>query len=242
MAHSIAVSPHLRAATIQLSQRSTPPARAARHTDAWGRRTGIGPEGDNPLYTMISLTSLVGPMALLLAPVAPPHANDAPVPGAASMRDAGPTCGLSGEEQAAQAGGLAEDRRIMQFRRWQIQINPQQTQVQQRFVLRISPRSRTAPLPPQMPTRVVEQKMGKCIAVNSIVAVQTRGANDLVLYTRDRQMISAELEKSCSARDFYSGFYVEPSKDGKLCIKRDKLQSRNGAKCEISKFARLVAA
>ena len=188
---------------------------------------------------MIALTSLVGPMALLLIPVAPLSAGDV---AASASSIAGPTCGLTAEEQPAQAAGLGENRRLIQFRRWQVQINPQQTQVQQRFIIRISPRSRAAPLPPQMPTRVVEQKMGKCISVNSIVAVQTRGANDLVLYTRDRQMISAQLEKSCSARDFYSGFYVEPSKDGKLCIKRDKLQSRNGAKCEISKFSRLVAA
>ena len=36
-------------------------------------------------------------------------------------------------------------------------------------------------------------------------------------------MVSAALERSCSARDFYSGFYVERNADGQICVKRDTL-------------------
>ena len=64
--------------------------------------------------------------------------------------------------------------------------------------------------------------------------------NRLVLYLRDQRMISVNLEKSCRARDFYSGFYVEKSKDGRLCVDRDKLQSRTGARCEVEAMRQLV--
>ena len=59
-------------------------------------------------------------------------------------------------------------------------------------------------------------------------------------FLRDRRMLSVNLEKSCRARDFYSGFYVEKNKDGQLCISRDKLQSRTGARCEIETMRQLV--
>ena len=61
------------------------------------------------------------------------------------------------------------------------------------------------------------------------------------MYMRDRQIISAELEKACSPRDFYLGFYVERSPDGQLCVNRDRLMSRAGAKCRIADFRRLIA-
>jgi len=118
-------------------------------------------------------------------------------------------------------------------------VNPRQTRVQRRLIVRISPaRPREQPKPRTAP-QLVERKMGKCVNLKDVVAVQTRSSSKLVLYLRNRTMISAQLEKSCRARDFYSGFYVEPSKDGKLCIKRDELQSRNGAKCEVTRFRKL---
>lgn len=90
------------------------------------------------------------------------------------------------------------------------------------------------------PTRYQERKIGKCVAVDDIAGVQTGSGDRLVLFLRDRRMVSARLEKACRARDFYSGFYLEQSKDGKLCIERDKLQSRAGANCEVDRLRELV--
>ncbi|UIP08156.1 hypothetical protein LY632_07115 [Erythrobacter sp. SDW2] len=141
---------------------------------------------------------------------------------------------------------VSENELWTAFRPWETERLPQQVRIQQRVVIRISPaRPRSGSIdevPRVVPSRVVERKMGKCVAMNDIVAFQTGATNKLILFLRNRQMISAELEKACAARDFYSGFYVEPSKDGNLCIKREQLQSRNGTKCEIAKFARLEAA
>ena len=123
-----------------------------------------------------------------------------------------------------------------------------QVRIERRVVVRVAPRSRmprqslTAelqdrPRPPQM----VEKKIGDCVSVADIAGVQTTRDDRLLLFLRDRRTLTAKLEKSCRARDFYSGFYVERHKDGKLCRKRDKLLSRSGANCEIDRLRQLVA-
>lgn len=123
-----------------------------------------------------------------------------------------------------------------------------QVRIEQRVVVRISPRRTSqranllAPVPqPELSTRFEERKMGKCVQVDRIAGVQTGSGTRLLLFLRDRRIISVNLEKACSARDFYSGFYVEKNEDGKLCISRDKLQSRSGAKCEVARMRQLVA-
>lgn len=123
-----------------------------------------------------------------------------------------------------------------------------QIRIEQRVIIRVSPRRPTtsnslfANLPTQpLNTRYEERKMEKCIPVANIAAVQTGSGNQLLLYLRDRRIVRLNLEKACRARDFYSGFYVEESKDGKLCVSRDKLQSRTGANCEVSRMRQLVA-
>jgi len=122
-----------------------------------------------------------------------------------------------------------------------------QVRIEQRVILRISPhpgrlrQDFLADLPRQsFPTRLVERPFGKCLSVGDIVGVADRGTR-LLMYMRNRQIISAELDNACSPRDFYLGFYVERTSDGKLCVGRDRLLSRAGAKCRISNFSRLVA-
>ncbi|MEM6475149.1 MAG: hypothetical protein AAF687_03175 [Pseudomonadota bacterium] len=124
----------------------------------------------------------------------------------------------------------------------------QQFRVEQRVIIRISPRRRSEGgslfmRPPTLPLnkRYEERKMANCVEVSGIGGVQTGSGTRLLLYLRDRRIVSVNLEKSCRARDFYSGFYVERNKDGKLCVARDKLQSRTGAKCEVSRMRQLVA-
>ena len=121
-----------------------------------------------------------------------------------------------------------------------------QVRIEQRVILRISPRNTSrrnlvADLQSRRtPTRYVEERMGKCLKASSIAWVQADKNNRLLLFMRDKGLVAASLEKSCSARDFYSGFYVERSEDGNLCANRDELLSRSGAKCEFSRLRRLV--
>lgn len=122
-----------------------------------------------------------------------------------------------------------------------------QVRIERRVTVRISPRSAAprqslmAELPQQTAApRYEEREMDDCVAVSDIAGVQTGGGNQLVLFLRNRRMVSARLEKACRARDFYSGFYLERNEDGKLCVDRDKLQSRAGANCELSRMRELV--
>jgi hypothetical protein len=122
-----------------------------------------------------------------------------------------------------------------------------QVRIEQRVIVRIAPPgpAQRQTLMPVMPTpaappKMAERKMGKCVAVGGIAAVQPDAAGRLLLLMRDRRLVSASLGKQCSARDFYSGFYLERTSDGMLCVERDKLHSRSGATCEIKRMRQLV--
>lgn len=123
-----------------------------------------------------------------------------------------------------------------------------QVRIEQRVIIRISPRSayQRQSLVADLPDRpaanqYVERKMDDCIDVAKIAGVQATRDNRLLLYLRDRRLVGASLEKQCNARDYYSGFYIEPNDDGRICINRDKLLSRSGANCEIDRMRQLVA-
>lgn len=123
-----------------------------------------------------------------------------------------------------------------------------QVRIEQRVIWRITPMPgptreslvAIAPRPPGSP-RMIERKMGDCVQMGWIAGGRPEGASRLLLFLRDRRMVAANLEKACSARDFYAGFYVDkPNSDGKLCADRDRILARNGARCEISSFRLLV--
>lgn len=179
--------------------------------------------------------TFLAPMMLLLPAIDP---GDAPVDDGSPRNPA-----------VAQAGDASMAQPLRHYFVAPIAVPVQrQVRIEQRVIIRISPRvaprpnSLLAELPQSSPPpRYVERKMADCIAIKSIAGVQTQGAKRLILYLRDRRMVRATLEKSCLARDFYSGFYIERSEDGMLCINRDRLQSRAGASCAIGSMRQLVA-
>lgn len=122
----------------------------------------------------------------------------------------------------------------------------EQVRIEQRMIIRITPlapsREMLAILP-QAPlaTRFRERKVGKCVPVAGIAGVQIGGDDRLMLFMRDQRMIGASLEKTCRARDFYSGFYLERNGDGQLCVDRDMIHSRSGASCSLSRLRQLIA-
>lgn len=118
----------------------------------------------------------------------------------------------------------------------------EQVRIERRVILRVSPapgNARQSLMAAPQPMRVVERKMGQCLDGANIGGVADRG-NHLVMFLRDRRTVAARLEKGCSPRDFYRGFYMERSEDGKICAKRDRLMSRSGAKCQVASFSELV--
>jgi hypothetical protein len=124
-----------------------------------------------------------------------------------------------------------------------------QVRIEQHIIWRITPmpgpaRESLTALAPNgaPPARMIERKMGDCLPMSAIAGGQPQRGSRLLLFLRDRRLVAADLEKSCSARDFYSGFYVDkPNPDGRLCADRDRILARNGARCEITRYRLLVA-
>ncbi|MBH0112877.1 hypothetical protein I5E68_07925 [Novosphingobium sp. YJ-S2-02] len=123
-----------------------------------------------------------------------------------------------------------------------------QVRIERRMTIRITPRA-PMHMPPDMLVampegrpghEIVERKMGDCVPVRGIAGVQPERGNRLLLYMRDRRVVSAQLERSCRAKDFYSGFYLSHSNDGKLCVNRDKLLARSGMNCKLTRIRQLV--
>ena len=85
-----------------------------------------------------------------------------------------------------------------------------------------------------------EQKIGKCLWVDKLGGSRPGPDRTLDLLTRDGILIRAYLGDGCLAREFYAGAYMERSQDGKLCVDRDLLHARTGAKCEVDKFRLLI--
>jgi hypothetical protein len=85
-----------------------------------------------------------------------------------------------------------------------------------------------------------EKKIGKCLWVSRLGGSRPGPDRSLDLVTRDGILIRAYLGDGCLAREFYAGTYMERSFDGKLCVNRDLLHARTGAKCDIDKFRLLI--
>ncbi len=127
-----------------------------------------------------------------------------------------------------------------------------QTVVEQTIIIRVpaqrqptsfsasTQRNGRSGVPPPPPIEWKEKKAPKCMPMRSIVAVQVTRKDSIDLITRERQRLRAQLDGRCRGQDFYSGFYMERSFDGRLCEDRDVLQTRSGLKCEVDKFRLMV--
>jgi hypothetical protein len=130
-----------------------------------------------------------------------------------------------------------------------------QVRIEQRVIIRVAPlglsRDAIAPRPraledamvpqsPAMTLRMRERRAANCMSAAGIAAVQPVTDGRLLFHMRDRRMIAARLEKACSARDFYLGFYMSKTTDGQLCIKRDQIHSRAGTTCALKEVREFV--
>ncbi len=116
-----------------------------------------------------------------------------------------------------------------------------QIQIEQRTVVRIRP---VAMEPPsarqQMRLRWEEKKGPSCIRMTNVAGAMVSSPDSIDLVLRGGARMRAKLSRACPSIDFYSGFYVKPSKDGNVCEDRDMIHSRSGGECGIQKFKLLV--
>jgi hypothetical protein len=121
----------------------------------------------------------------------------------------------------------------------------EQVRIDQRVIIRLpSPAAVPAAVGAQRQSvakiKYKEQKIGKCLWVDKLGGSRPGPDRTLDLLTRDGILIRAYLGDGCLAREFYAGAYMERSHDGKICVNRDLLYARTGAKCEIDKFRLLI--
>lgn len=132
-------------------------------------------------------------------------------------------------------------RQIVDFRDSNFQVR-----VEQRIIIRVPMQSLAAGnmssriADKAAPVRYKEEKAGKCLLMDRLVGSRPGTKQSLDLVARDGTMIRAYLGDGCLAREFYAGAYMERPADGKLCVDRDLLHARTGAKCEVDKFRRLI--
>ncbi|BBC72624.1 conserved hypothetical protein [Altererythrobacter sp. B11] len=187
---------------------------------------------------MNSPAILLAPLALLLSaplldqPAAVPRAGQE---AAESPQGALPPMGFQRP--------VAEPLRVLENARHR--PDPEQVRIEQRVIIRILPgppsvrEEQLADLPRRpLPQRYQEEELKGCVPVNAIVATQPASEDRLLLFMRDRRILSAALERACNAHDFYSGFYIDQPQ---ICGGRAKIQSRTGSRCKVEHLNRLVA-
>ena len=121
-----------------------------------------------------------------------------------------------------------------------------QVRIQQHFVIRV-PRPDTvrrvsAPTAPLPPIAWVEKDADKCVKMQSLAGATITRPDSVDLFLSGGKRLRAKLGNECPALDFYTGFYVKPTKDGMVCAKRDVFRSRSGGECRIKAFRTLIPA
>lgn len=107
--------------------------------------------------------------------------------------------------------------------------------IHERIVVRV-PRMSAAARAQVAPIEWKERKGPKCLALGEVGAATIAAPSSIDLLMGDGRRIRAKLEGDCRSADFYSGFYVRPGVDGKLCADRDAIRIRSGAACAIEHF------
>lgn len=108
-----------------------------------------------------------------------------------------------------------------------------QLTIRQSLIIRVP--ARQQPIAPQ----AWKEKSGpKCIPAGALAGAQiSREGVDLLLKGGAR--VRAKLDR-CPPLDYYSGFYIRPGIDGRVCQDRDSIRVRSGGSCEIDAFRSLV--
>jgi hypothetical protein len=91
-------------------------------------------------------------------------------------------------------------------------------------------------------TNWVEKKGPHCINLSDVQGTAVIVANSVDIALRGADRMRMRFQRSCPGLDYYSGFYVVPNKDGKICAGRDVVRDRAGGECAIDKFRKLLPA
>lgn len=113
---------------------------------------------------------------------------------------------------------------------------PQVTFYHHRIVIRVP---RMSPVRTASQAAWKEKKGPKCLAPRELAGAVIAGPAIVDLLMTDGRRMRARLDKDCRSADFYSGLYLKPGPDGRVCAERDAFRVRSGARCEIDQFRQL---
>lgn len=128
---------------------------------------------------------------------------------------------------------LASSQSVPELRLDGIEIA--QMSIRQTVVIRIP----SAPPPPPR-IRWREKKTLKCVPVSNLGGYAISQPDSIDLIVKGGARYRARLERGCPSIAFYSGFYIQPPVDGRICAGRDMFHSRAGGQCAIDKLRTLV--
>lgn len=109
--------------------------------------------------------------------------------------------------------------------------------IRQRLIVRVPARP-VAVMPPKIKWK--EKKAPRCLPMSGVAGAAVIEQNSVDLMMKGGRRIRARFESSCPALDYYSGFYIVPTKDGQICADRDSIHTRAGGECQITRFRSLV--
>ena len=112
--------------------------------------------------------------------------------------------------------------------------------IRQQFIIRVQRGPRLSV--PRGAARIdwEESRGPRCVQAARIAGATLLGQNSVDLVLRDSSRIRARLEQRCPALDYYYGFYVNATEDGRICADRDVIRSRVGGECRIDDFRTLT--
>ena len=103
-------------------------------------------------------------------------------------------------------------------------------------------RVRTAPVIParSLQSMFREKKGPHCVAMADLVGAAVIAPHSVDLALKNGMRVRARFDASCPGLDYYSGFYVVPTADAKICAGRDAVRDRAGGECAVDKLRELV--
>lgn len=115
-----------------------------------------------------------------------------------------------------------------------------QVTIHERVMIRVRPARRAMIVPEGAPPPVwSERRAHRCVPVRALAGAAVSQGGDVDLMLVDGSRLRAKLGADCPALSFYSGFYLRPARDGRICGGRDVLRARSGAACPILRFRTL---
>jgi hypothetical protein len=122
-----------------------------------------------------------------------------------------------------------------------------QTTVTQSVIIRV-PARRThharmpadRPDPRPLPPIFRDRRGPRCIDAGAIAAAAVTAPDSVDFILKGGKRVRARLADECPALDYYSGFYVKPPHDQKICADRDSIHTRSGGDCQIDRFRTLT--